>query len=263
MNDCTAAGIRYNMESEKGMRVCRIYSYKYNVDIAELIILQLKKAALPFSIAESGETYIEVMFLDAYENLFINALCDLLVCDIAPFELVDMINELPLDYHMSKAVLKNSIAYAKKAVMKYPIREALTEYFKENESLVIEGFIMFRMQSTREIWERCVEKAAEDSILLMGQSELAALLYEIIKMCCGSEIVLILRDDGTCTIIDAQEKHIDYPKESCDNVLGMLCAMSPDTVTVYDMANGKQEKLLAAVSRLFGEKVRVYKTVLH
>lgn len=265
MNDCIGVGIRYNMESDYNMRVCRIYSYKYKINTAKLLSFHLKYSGCEFELYSSGDTFAELQFESCELDSFIAGLCDFIIYDVSQFELADMINELPFDLQTRKEILLSSVSYARKATVKAPIIAALRDYFAENDSLVIEGFVMFRMKETREIWERCVEKATEDNAIFSEQYELATLIGELVGLSAsGSKaIVLVIRKDGTCTIIDDYDTHIDYPAEAGDSIVGMLVSMMPESICIYDLSGIDENDLVKCVCGIFEGRVRVYRTVLN
>lgn len=263
MNDLISGGIRYNMECGYNMRIFRIYSYKYNIDIAKLIKRRFNAAGMNYSILKSTEQAVEIGITDDEPELFCRALCEILLSDIMQFELADIIRGIPTSLEIKREILMRAVSYAYKAAVRTPVRQALCEYFSDNDSLVLEGFITFRMPDTLEIWERCVEKAAEDCLLTVQQEELAQLICDLVSLCPESikEVIVIVRKDGSCTVVDEDDNHIDYPCSAYDSVMSILLTLDPERILIYDMTGNTEGELISSLKSVFSGRVRVYSTV--
>ena len=255
-------GIEWSMESYK-MWHCRIYSYKYGVNIPLLLDTALSNSGCHYDIYSDDMNLADIDIREDEKDALCSAVCDVILDDLAPYEICDIMRDLDFEQDMRSKILHGAGVYAKKAAMRSNVRTALYDYFRENNALVLEGFIMFRMHDTREIWERCVEKATEDVILSEEEYELATLLYELINCYSNTprEVTLIIHEQTGYSIIDDMGTHIDYPEEATDSVLGMLCSIAPDVINVYDMTAEKKPSVTESVKKLFPNKVRIFTVI--
>lgn len=236
----------------------QIYSCKYGVDISDLLRRRLSAAGCKFDVLAESEKLIELKISNEDTELLAAAVCELILYDLVQFELADMINELPFALEAKRDILCGAVGYARKAAMRTPVKNALYDYFSGNDTLVAEGFILFRMADTREIWERCIEKATEDMLLLEEQYELAWLICEMADKCSErkKDAVLIIRKDGSCILIDENDTHIEYPDGL--SVMNALMSLSPEFINVYDMLGNENNELISSLKGAFPSKVRVF-----
>ena len=181
--------------------------------------------------------------------------CDILIYDIAQFEIADIISEFPFDLATKRSIFERAVVISNKAVLRYPVMRSLTEYFTEHSSLVLEGYVLFRMDDTAEIWERCVTKSIEDYLQECRLRELAGTFFRMISEG-GSRIILIINTNSSFTLANDSGMQIDYPPQSEASLMYMLRSMSPDEIVLYDMSDGKNDDFINAVKKEF-EAVRL------
>ena len=229
-----------------------ISSYKYGIDISEVLSNRLGAE----NVSKVNYSCANVT-VESKEQIA-DAICDVLLLDIAQFELADMINELPFELSEKKRILIGAVAYSRRAALRIPVRRALFAFFSENNSLVLEGFILFRMADTVELWERCVEKAAEDVMLGDEREELLELLCSLLPEN-DAHILLIINPDTSITLIDEDGTHIDYPCGCEEAIMGIMLTISPAEIELFDMSEGIMDEFVVALKRAFPQKIRMRK----
>lgn len=244
------------------MRSVTLSTLEYDVDIPELLIRRLRRNGSKYKITDSAERSLTISVYEDDMDGVIDSVCDLILLDIAQFEIADIVRSQSLSLSDQKLVLIEAIGYSK-TISRTSVRRAIAEHFSENDSLVIEGFVRFRMRDTMLIWERCVDKATEELLIKIEHMELMGLLSAFVKMHPTriNEVAVIIRPDGACSLTDDSDTHIDYPPDAAESLLSLLISLSPQRITVYDMSDGLSSGLLNSIYRVFEERVRVYRTV--
>lgn len=249
------------------MRSLFVSTLEYDLNISDLLLRRLRKtpsgASWKTAPDKAKADSLELVIVDdtGFDD-FLDAVSDLLLYDLSQFEIADMVKALPLSLPDRKIVLLEAIRCSKTAAVRSSVRRALKEHYSECDSLVLEGFIRFRMQDTLRIWERCVDKAAEELFLRTERMELMGLLGAFVRMRPAriKEVALILRPDGACSLTDDSDTHIDYPPDAYDSLVSLLVSLSPRRITVYDLSDGLCADLLTSIHRVFEDRVRVYRT---
>lgn len=250
-----SSGILYGESRKREVKILQKYnisSYKYGIDISELLSDRLGAENVTKLNDNSA-----VMCVDSKERAA-DVMCDIILHDLAQFELADMINDLPFELNEKKRILIAAVGYSRRAALRIPVRRALFAFFSENDSLVPEGFILFRMADTVELWERCVEKAAEDVLLGDEREELFELLCSLLPDN-NAHLLLIINPDTSITLIDDDGTHIDYPCGSEEIIMGIILTVSPAEIELCDMSDGVMDEFIAALGRAFPKKIKIHK----
>ena len=189
------------------------------------------------------------------------AVAELLLMDLAQFEIAYMVNGLPLTLEEKKAVLPEAICMAKRASGLEKLQGELMDYFEGNSYLSLEGYIRFRMQDYRRQWERCVYAAADEMLLNDEYTELLKVLSAFVKLRSSGagEVYVILNPDGSCTFTDDNDVRIDYEQCSEEGIMSVLVGLSPDRITVYDLSGGRSAELYDNLIRVFDDRVRFFR----
>ena len=102
-----------------------------------------------------------------------------------------------------------------------------------------------------------VDIAAEEFLLIEEYNELLEILglFSDVRPADGTDVLVILQPDGSCTVTDGDKLRIDCAPNSNEGVLSMLTGMAPSHITLFDFSNGKCDKLCRAICLLFGTHV--------
>ena len=80
-------------------------------------------------------------------------------------------------------------------------------------------------------------------------------LFSDVRPTDGTDVLVILQPDGSCTVTDGDKLRIDCAPNSNEGVLSMLTGMAPSHITLFDFSNGACDKLCRAICLLFGTHV--------
>lgn len=164
------------------MAVCSVGTTKYEADIGRLMERRLDRLGGGIS-PECGRGFAEASIEGGAQLAqWCEAVAELLLMDLAQFEIAYMVNGLPLTLEEKKAVLPEAICMAKRASGLEKLQGELMDYFEGNSYLSLEGYIRFRMQDYRRQWERCVYAAADEMLLNDEYTELLKVLSTFVKL---------------------------------------------------------------------------------
>ena len=243
------------------MGVYSIGTEKYEADISWLLLRRLEK--LGCSIVPMGDETCARAEIEGSVQMeqWCTAVAELLLMDLAQFEIAYMVNELPISLEEKKNVLPEAIRTARRYTGIGAVQSALVEYFAENTHLQLEGYMNFRMKEYRGEWERCVLKAADELLLDAEYMELMRVLAAFVKLRSphAGEIYVILNPDGSCTFTDDKDIRIDYERCTTDGIMSVLVGLAPEGITVYDLSGGRCASLFANLQRVFEGRIRFFK----
>lgn len=235
---------------------------EYGVDIKKLIDRRLKQVSSKLEIKCRNENTVTVI-IDTEKEMekWCSALSRLLLHDIAPFELAKIVNELPFEIEEKEEILTEAVKNSKNVLGYNSTRLKLHEYFKDNDSLNIEGFVLFRMNDTKSKWEACVDEAINEFADRNEYLELMSVWASFAKMSPSriSQVTVILHPDGSCTLTDESDSRIDCSKCTFDGIVSVLVGLAPEHITVYDMSAGENRGMAELLVRVFEDKVRFLK----
>lgn len=243
------------------MGIYSIGTEKYEADIGWLLGKRLEK--LGCSIASEGDkdyAWAEISGAAQMEE-WCAAVAEMLLMDLAQFEIAYMVNELPISLDEKKAVLPEAIRMARRSSGIGAVQNALVDYFDGHHHLQLEGYMGFRMKEYRQEWERCVLKAADELLLDAEYMELMRVLAAFVKLRSpqAGDIYLILNPDGSCTFTDDKDIRIDYEQCTGDGIMSVLVGLAPKSITVYDLSGGRCASLFDNLQRVFEGRVRFFK----
>jgi hypothetical protein len=250
-------------EESESMPVRSVGTLEYEADIKRLLERRLKIAGsekIKLKDEESGR--ISAVLDDENEmNEWCSAIAQLLLRDLAHLEVARLVNELPLSLSEKHMVLPEAIKNAHNAERNFGVTRMLTEHFKDNPHLNLEGFMRFRMKDVLAAWELCVDRAAEEWMLKKEYYELMGILSAFVQLQPPriKEISLCLNPDGSCTLIDDEKSRVDYSSCTGDGVVSVLVGLAPERIIVYDLSGGKGEGLSEALLRVFADRIRFYR----
>lgn len=243
------------------MGIYSIGTEKYEADISYLLKRRLEKLGCDI-LPEGDNTFAWAEVSGAVQmEEWCAALAELLLMDLAQFEIAYMVNDLPISLEEKKAVLAEAIRLARRSAGMGAVQGGLVEYFAENEHLQLEGYMDFRMKEYRREWERAVLKAADELLLDAEYMEFMRVLAAFIKLRSPQtgDIYVILNPDGSCTFTDDKDIRIDYERCTEDGIMSVLVGLAPESITVYDLSGGRCASLFDSLKRVFEGRVRFFK----
>ena len=243
------------------MGVYSIGTEKYEADIGWLMSKRLEKLGCGIVIHGDKSSVSAELSGAVQMEEWCAAVAELLLMDLAQFEIAYMVNELPISLEEKKAVLPGAIRMARRSDGVGAVQNALVEYFGDHHHLQLEGYMGFRMKEYRREWERCVLKAADELLLDAEYMELMRVLAAFVKLRSpqAGDIYVILNPDGSCTFTDDKDIRIDYERCTGDGIMSVLVGLAPESITVYDLSGGRCTSLFDNLQRVFEGRVRFFK----
>lgn len=244
------------------MRLCSVATEKYNVDLRQLLKRRMERLNGFIEISGEAPTTAFCALYGEEEMLeWCKAVSQLILYDLAQFEIAAMVNRLPISLEEKKAVLPEAVLLSRKKCDRAAVEASLLEYFTQNEHLLLEGFISFRMKEQLLQWERCILCAADELVINAEYMELMRVLAAFIQLRAprSSEVCVILNPDGSCTFTDDNEVRIDYEKCTDDGIMSVLVGLAPKRITVYDLSGGKSRDIAQNLIRVFDGRVKFFK----
>lgn len=240
------------------MRTIFIGSQKYDIALDRLLARRLEQSGCVYALAADGEGVSVTVRTRASLMALADALMKLMCRDLIYFELARRTDELPLSLPEKQDVLQSALTEARALELPPDAREELYQYLNQEDSLNLEGYLMFRLRAQTELWKRCLEHAAAERLL---RHEYAALLRVLVQKQPPRmrELCICLSADGSCTFSDDSDTLIEYVDCSVDGILSLIASMAPAYLTVYDLSEGKARALADAIVEAFAGRVRVYR----
>ena len=247
-----------------------VFTNEYDADIVQLLRSSLSKqktdeaAKLSDSLRSCrDEGCCAEVDIESDEEMAAccTALGELISIDLRYFEMAEMIDRLDIDEDKKRAILKNAVEYSKYCISSASLADSLKEYFAENSSMNLEGYLRFRLRDRLEIWRAAVDSAIEDALDQGGYSELLSFLDALSMLeCSRAPVTVILNPDASCTIMSeysdgsgssSKRIRIDCAPGNSEGALGMLCALSPKRIALVDLSFGACEELKSRIFDLF------------
>ena len=243
--------------------ILSVNTLDYDVDIAKLLRRRLKAISSDIDVYDiNGEgSMVEADIDEKTIAPWCDALCDLLLKDLAHFEMARLVNDMPLSLSDKQLILPEAIKASRSVAAANGIKRMLREYFEENRHLNLEGFLRFRMQDVIRSFERCVESACEELLIKTEYLELMNVLSAFVRFQQPKirEVSLIMNADGSCTLTDDSDSRIDYARGKNDNLVSVLVSLAPEKITVYDLSCGNNAMLADMLRRVFDGRVKFYR----
>lgn len=244
------------------MQLYSIDTYEYDANMEKLLERRLRRQGFSRDFADgSDKQRIRIVIEDSAQlKQLCGALAELLLLDLRYFEVARMVNSLPFSLREKQTVLPEALKYSLHCCNCESVCKRLYQYLSENDLLVLEGFMRFRMRDTIDAWSLSVDRAAEELLL---HEEYAALMQLIgsfaqIETSDVSQARIILHPDGSSTIIGDNNMRIDCAAGNDAGVINMLIGMEPEQVTIYDLSLGKCDSLCKAIQNAFEGSCRYF-----
>ncbi|MBQ2661262.1 MAG: hypothetical protein IJF80_01260 [Clostridia bacterium] len=244
------------------MGIYSVNTHEYGIDVKRILERRLKQVSSKLILEKTDKETVSTEIESEKEmEKWCSALSRLLLHDIAPFELAKIVDALPFSLDERKEILKEAVKNSKNVLGYSAIRKMLLEYFKEDDSLNLEGFVFFRMADTKSKWEGCIDDALHEFAVRNEYLELMSVWASFAKMSPNrtGEVNVILHPDGSCTLTDESDSRIDCTRCTFDGIVSVLVGLAPEHITVYDMSAGESRGVAELLVRVFEDRVRFLK----
>lgn len=237
-----------------------IRTFEYDLDTAALLGRRLRANGVPFTLGEAaGGCAVHIQGSRGAEKLA-RGLCGLLCRDVQPFVLSAMADATPFSLEEKRSLVTAALQNARREEDTSPVERGLREYLRQENSLCLEGYLRFRMESTLLFWQLCVEQAAAALLLQKEYGELVSLLRGYVQTQPEKleELQLCLHRDGSCTLTDREALCIEYADPSQEGLVSLLVSMAPHHLTVYDLTGTPHSPLTDTLLQVFSGRISLY-----
>ncbi len=245
------------------MAVRTVGTYEYDADIPRLIRRRIKKSGGFLTLHEIDGKHTASADLETEQeaDIWCTAVAEVLLYDIAHFELARLVNDLPISLEQKKLVLPEAIKSARSIGTLQTLKREIAAHYEENDHLVLEGYVRFRMKDVQKAWELTVIRTTEELLIKNEYLELMSVLSAFVQLQPPrvKDVSVILNPDGSCTLTDDMNSRVDYDKCTGDGVVSILVGLAPERITVYDLSGGKSTMLAEILIRVFEDRVRFFK----
>lgn len=205
--------------------------------------------------------------IQEYEEKLISRIINTNYCYFNSYEKKDILN---LSLKIVKNEEKNLVNSLFQVHRRNIIVRRLIEYLENSESIILEGFVNFRLKDYLRDLEEVVEKAVDDFLMEREYNEFIKLLkyfvdiqepkFEVIHVLVGYENKYILLDEkhreitNECIqdfVNEISQGDINYD----DLLVSSLITMAPKKVVIHSNGQFKNRELLETIKNVFSGKV--------
>ena len=243
------------------MVVYQILTFSYDLPLLKLIDRRIGEIDNAFALEQTDGGVLLKLGGEHPEKAAAQALGAVFAHDLRYFALAELVDSLPLSLSEKQTVLTRAIEAASHREEPKVLQSKLEAYLQEHRTIVLEGFLHFRMQEFLMLWEIAVEQAAA-SVLM--QKEYGALIdtlkrYVNNRQSRVASLSVCIHADGTTTLSDDGDVRIEYIDCAPNGILQLLVNMSPKKLTVYDLSGETKNRLTEAILKVFGDRVKLYR----
>ncbi len=153
---------------------------------------------------------------------------------------------------------------------KNKVRNRILDYFRENDQIIFEGFVRFRLKDFIRELEYAVDRAVDDLLIEKEYNEFIKLLQYFVEIQEPKlEEVHVFQDENRkYTLLDSSlrvinndvleelAKEISDKEISCDDLLiSSLITIAPNKITIHECDKIKNTELLNTIKNVFSGKV--------
>jgi putative sporulation protein YtxC len=213
--------------------------------------------------AEKESTMLCVILADIIvENLQIRHMVRLLkeeYCYLSEKEQCDILVHVLKKLWYGTSGQKNEIAACKNN-----IRQRLHETITENktDTIILEGFMRFRMKDYLDAWEKELASCVEDYVRRKEYAEFVEILRLFIKIriprarkvhiCVGGDGDYLLLDERLCLL---KCRFIGTNVDKDDALLSALVNIAPQSIIVHNKDRFWDSRILETIKDVFGQRV--------
>ncbi len=243
------------------MVVFEILTYEFDLPLLKLLDRRMSELDCAYALEAIPDGVVLKIRGDAPERAAAEALLVVLGRDLRFFALAEFADALPLTLAEKQQVLTDALEAASRREELSVLREKIVDYLSSHRTLVLEGFLHFRMQEFLMLWELAVEQAAARVLMNKEYGELIETLRRFVdgRVSRVAALSVCIHADGTITLSDDNDVHIEYVDCAPDGILNLLVNMAPGKLTVYDLSGKEKNRLTEAILRVFGSRVKLYR----
>ena len=243
------------------MVVFEILTYEFDLPLLKLLDRRMSELDCAYALEAIPDGVVLKIRGDAPERAAAEALLVVLGRDLRFFALAEFADALPLTLAEKQKVLTDALEAASRREELSVLREKIVDYLSAHRTLVLEGFLHFRMQEFLMLWELAVEQAAARVLMNKEYGELIETLRRFVdgRVSRVAALSVCIHADGTITLSDDNDVHIEYVDCAPDGILNLLVNMAPSKLTVYDLSGKEKNRLTEAILRVFGSRVKLYR----
>ena len=243
------------------MTVYEILTFEYDIPLFRLLNRRMSELDCAYAIEAVPDGAVLKIRGREPERAAADALASVLGRDLRYFVLAEYTDSLPLTLSEKQTVLKDALKAASRSEESAVLREKLTGYLSAHRTLVLEGFLRFRMQEFLMLWELAVEQAAARVMMSKEYGELMDTLRRFVEGRTSrvNSLSVCIHADGTITLSDDNDVRIEYVDCAPDGILNLLVNMAPGKLIVYDLSGNEKNRLTEAIVKVFGDRVKLYR----
>jgi hypothetical protein len=243
------------------MTVYEILTYEYDLPLLKLLNRRMSELDCAYALETIAEGVVMKIRGEKPEDAAAEALATVLGRDLRYFALAEYADALPLSLSEKQSVLADALEAAQCREERRILKQKIADYLKTHRTLVLEGFLRFRMQEFLMLWELAVEQAAARVLMNKEYGELIETLRRFVngRTSRVDALSVCIHADGTITLSDENDVHIEYVDCTPDGILNLLVNMAPGKLTVYDLSGKEKNRLTEAILQVFGDRVKLYR----
>lgn len=243
------------------MIVFEILTFEYDIPLLKLLNRTLSEQNVPYAIETVPDGAVMKIRGKNPVLTAAEALLFVLGRDLRYFALAEFADALPLTLSEKQQVLTEALRAAACRDEREVLKKKLVDYLSDHRTLVLEGFLRFRMQEFLMLWELAVEQAAAKVLMNKEYGDLMDTLKRFVEGRTSrvNSLSVCIHADGTITLSDDNDVHIEYVDCAPDGILNLLVNMAPGKLTVYDLSGNEKNRLTEAIVRVFGDRVKLYR----
>lgn len=153
----------------------------------------------------------------------------------------------------------------------------IMEHLEDNDEMVLDGFIRFRLKDFKHELEEAVDRAVDDMLIEKEYSEFIKLLRYFVEVQEPKveEVHVLMGDDKKYTLLDSSLRIInndmleDLAKEISDKeishddlLISSLITIAPSKITIHEFDRIQNKELLNTISNVFCGKVTMSKEAI-
>lgn len=246
------------------MREHVITTQRYEIDPASALFMKMSaQCGLRLRGAGTGRAVAQLKSAtDEFE--LADALGEVMLDQASRSEIAHAVEELALSPEEKRIVLPEAERLAQRAFgpkTRERVREKLLSHIELADETNLEGFMRFRLRELLALFAAAAGKAADTLVLRGDYLELMAVLASFARMQPPrtKEVCLVLNADGSCTLTGAGGARINCENTGREGLISILLGLAPESIIVYDLSCGRGALLCEVVSRVFRERVRLFR----
>ena len=240
-----------------------VMSIEYGRELRSFFVRRIGRSGLKARARTEGGA-VRVSVSGEEKAVFFRTLAEHIVKDLRPFELARFVGLLPASMRDKRAILPYALELARGGEDGdiEAVSNALFEYYKEEDSVITEGFLRFRLSHLLEKWAMAVDRAGEELLLERELKELFSIIGLVTDHgapeSAGKEAELILYADGSWVLSEEPNCRIEGAESDRSSLLALLMSLSPGKLTVYDLTGGNGAGFRRTLSAVFGDSAIFY-----